>query len=459
MGFRYPDLLASKIGRLVTFFLLYMVEGIPLGFTATAIATQMRRQGVGPELIGAFVGSLYLPWAFKWIAGPFVDTFASDRFGRRRLWILLMQLGMVATLCIAYPVDFVKNLALFSTIIAVHNAFAATMDVAIDSLACNVLPEHERGIANGFMFGGAGFGQTVGGAIVLFLTGVMPFQATYFFVMGVILAVTLFVVVPLREKYEPRPAVPGPKLAAVADQLGRFVIDAFRAFTGTRAAAVGVLSALLPLGAYALSLALQSTLSVELGMNDQQVATLQLWSTIIFSVTCIMGGWFSDRFGRRRTLALFVALTAVPTLWLAWELQRHNWIHSIPPDAANRPPVPPALLAAFWIACLTYQVFQGLYYGIRSALFMDITTPAVAATQFTAYMAMNNFAISYTSTWQGIAITKLGYPMTLVLDSVAGLLPILLLPLMTPPRRAGAPVHAPFAAPRPGDAIPEGTGP
>ena len=101
---RLPDLLATKAGRLTTFFLLYVTEGIPLGFTATAIATQMRRQGLGPVAIGAFVGSLYLPWAFKWLAGPFVDTFSSDRFGRRRLWILMMQIGMVATLAAAMPV-------------------------------------------------------------------------------------------------------------------------------------------------------------------------------------------------------------------------------------------------------------------------------------------------------------------------------------------------------------------
>ena len=55
------DLLATKRGRQLAFFLLYVTEGIPLGFTATAVATQMRRQGVGPEAIGAFVGSLYLP--------------------------------------------------------------------------------------------------------------------------------------------------------------------------------------------------------------------------------------------------------------------------------------------------------------------------------------------------------------------------------------------------------------
>ena len=55
---RMPDLLSTRRGRLATFFFLYLTEGIPLGFTATAVATQMRRQGVGPAEIGAFVASL-----------------------------------------------------------------------------------------------------------------------------------------------------------------------------------------------------------------------------------------------------------------------------------------------------------------------------------------------------------------------------------------------------------------
>ena len=204
MRLPFPDLLASKKGRLTAFFLLYVTEGIPLGFTATAIATQMRRQGLGPVAIGAFVGSLYLPWAFKWIAGPFVDTFSSDRFGRRRLWILMMQLGMMATLLIAMPVNVVTELGLFTLIILFHNAFGATQDVAIDALAVNVLPEDERGLANGFMFAGASIGQAIGGSGVLFLSAVLPFSTTYFFVIGAIFLVTLFVVLPLKEPAGPR---------------------------------------------------------------------------------------------------------------------------------------------------------------------------------------------------------------------------------------------------------------
>jgi PAT family beta-lactamase induction signal transducer AmpG len=95
------------------------------------------------------------------------------------------------------------------------------------------------------------------------------------------------------------------------------------------------------------------------------------------------------------------------------------------------------LLVTFWATTIIYNVFQGLYYGIRSALFMDITTPAVAATQFTAYMALMNLCISYTAAWQGYAVERIGYPATLVVDSLVGLAGMLLLPLMRPPNASG----------------------
>src|SRR5439155_6814667 len=95
---RLPNLLATAKGRLAAFFFLYITEGIPLGFAATAVATQLRRQDVGPAEIGAFVASFYLPWAFKWAFGPLVDVFASERLGRRRGWIIGTQILMAATL-------------------------------------------------------------------------------------------------------------------------------------------------------------------------------------------------------------------------------------------------------------------------------------------------------------------------------------------------------------------------
>jgi PAT family beta-lactamase induction signal transducer AmpG len=119
---------------------------------------------------------------------------------------------------------------------------------------------------------------------------------------------------------------------------------------------------------------------------------------------------------------------SVPVFYLMNELSRFGWIMPVSVTAENRPSVPPALVTALWIATLAYAVFQGLMYGTRSAIMMDVTNPAVAATQFTAYMALMNLAISYSATWQGIAVEAWGYPTTMMVDGILGLACLLVLP-------------------------------
>jgi MFS family permease len=390
-----PNLLASRNGRLTAFFFLYLTEGIPLG---------------------------------------------SDRFGRRRVWIVVMQCLMVASLMAALPVRFSVETQLFTLLILIHNAFGATQDVAIDALAVNTLREDERGLANGLMFGGAYLGQTIGGSGVLFLTPHVGFSNTYFFVAASILAVTLLVALPMKEPPDPaRAAGKGPGLAGAARELRQFVVGSFHAFTGSRGAFVGLLVALMPAGAYALGLALQSNLGVELGLDDSRIGLLNLWSTVVSALGCVAGGWLSDRLGRRRMLALYLVGTALPTLWLAWTMQQAHWILPVSVHAANRPVAPAALISTFWVMVVLYSAAQGLMYGTRTALFMDVTVPRVAATQFTAYMALLNVVLSYSATWQGWAVERWGYPRTLLVDAVAGLLCIALLPLMSPVSKKTAP--------------------
>ncbi|HKQ20017.1 MAG TPA: MFS transporter [Candidatus Eisenbacteria bacterium] len=441
---RLPDLLATPRGRLAAFFLLYLTEGLPAGFTGSAIATQMRRQGLEPAVIGTFIGVLYIPWAIKWVFGPFVDVLSSDRWGRRRLWILITQTMMVAMLLLAMPVSFKNQLGLFTALILIHNIFAATQDVAIDALAVNVLRPEERGLANGLMFGGNYVGIALGGAGVLLLTPLIGFQTTFLFVAGAVALVTILVPFPMREPPgPPRMWAQGSRAIAVGRELGRFVRDTGAAFLGSRPAFVAIFLALLPMGAYALSLSLQSNLAVDLGLDDQHVGMLGMASTILSAGFCILGGWLSDRFGRRRTLAIFIAGTTIPTIALAVAMQHFGWILPLNQLGSHRPVPPDALVSIFWSLVLAYAVFQGLMYGVGTAIYMDVTTPAVAATQFTAYMALCNVVYSYSPMWQGHALQTWGYPATLVLDAVFGLLCLLLLPLMG--RRRGAPLDSPGA--------------
>jgi PAT family beta-lactamase induction signal transducer AmpG len=473
-----PNLLASARGRLLAFFLLYTTEGVPLGFAATAVATQLRRMGVGPAEIGAFVASFYLPWAFKWAFGPVVDVVRSRRFGHRRAWIIGTQLGMALTLLGLMGVALPQGLALFTAILLVHNTIAAVQDVAIDALAVNTLAEEERGLANGLMFAGASLGQALGGAGVLAVIGITGLQGGIVVVAAAILAVTVFVVLPMKEAFarQAGPAEAGSfdaapsglgaavapsglgaavapsGLGAAVAQMRQFTEEAFRSFLGSRGAFVGVWAALLPASAMSLSLALQSNLAVELGMNDDEVALQSLVSVIVSGLCMVIGGWISDRLGRRRTLAVYIVLTSLPVFYLAWQLQAAGYVMPRAPGGAPMR----ELIVQLWIATVAFNVALGLTYGTRIAVFMDVTNPAVAGTQFTAYMAMSNLAIAFAATWQGVAIERLGYPVTLLIDALFGMAGIALLPWMTrvvsgasaavPGLPSGAPAAADVAA-------------
>ena len=426
-----PNLLATRRGRLTAFFFLYVTEGIPLGFAATAVATQLRRQDVGPAEIGAFVGSFYLPWAFKWAFGPFIDVFTSERLGRRRGWILGTQIMLIATLLACTGLELPSQLGLLTLVLLVHNSFGAMQDVAIDALAVNTLHEDERGLANGVMFAGAALGSALGGSGVLFMMSAIGIRGGFVFVAACIAMVTIFIVLPLRETATPLAERRLAGMASAAREMKRFSVEAFRSFVGTRGAFSGLFFALLPAGAMSLGLALQSNLAVEVGMSDDDVAWLSLWSQIITAACMVLGGYWSDRFGRRRTLFVYLALMSLPVLYLMGVLIEHQWIMPVAQTAGRRIATP-ALVTAVWLATLLYAVPQGLMYGTRSALFMDVTNPAVAATQFTAYMAMMNLAIAYSATWQGIAIEALGYPTTLLIDAITGVFCLAVLPFIKP---------------------------
>ena len=445
---RLPNLLETRRGRLLAFFALYMAEGIPAGFTGTAVATQMRRQGLDPAVIGGFIGVLYIPWAFKWALGPFVDVVTVERWGRRRFWILLTQTLMAITVVAAMLVDLRTNLILFTSVVFVLNVFSAAQDVAIDALAVNTLRLEERGAANGLMFGGSFLGNAMGGAGVLLLTPWIGFRSTFLLVAGGIMAVTLLVAVPLRETVAAGAIRTAGTLHDVTRAIGEFAREAVGAFARSRGALAAVFLALLPMGPYALSFSVQTNLSVELGLSDRQLGTLSLLSATLGAAFCVLGGWISDRYGRRRSLSLFILAMAIPTVILAVAMARHGWWMPVDPLAPNRPVPPPDLIALFWTVTLLYGVFQGLMYGAGTAIYMDVTDPRVAATQFTAYMALCNVVYAYTPKWQGVSIVRLGYPTTLAIDTVFGLLCLLLIPFLGM-RRGDR------AEPAPGAAIPE----
>jgi len=454
----FPNLLATRKGRLAGFCALYVSEGLPQGFTATAVAIEFKRMGMTGEAIGSFAAFIMLPWAWKWIVGPFVDNLHFRRFGRRKQWIVGAQLGMLATLIAALLVfpkietdpegaRTVIGLGLFTTILLINNIFSATQDVAIDALACNTLAEHERGLANGLMFGGAQAGAAIGGSGVLYLKGWLGFSFASLLAPLLLLCILSIVVFTFFERRldDDASAPPAPfdvpPVTRALQEIASYLVIVGRTFFMTRRGFLGLLLAILPFGGMALSLVVSTVITPTLGMNDDEIATLGLVSSVVFVVCCMLGGFLSDRCGRRLTLAVFSAGTLLPTLWMGWQLHSAGWIYPVEAATDGAWPRHEALINAWWIAGLTYSVFQGLMYGIRTAFCMDIVEPRIAATQFTAYMAMLNLVTIYSYWWEGMAITPadhggwgLTYLQIFLIDAGLGAVFLLVIPFVKPRR-------------------------
>jgi MFS transporter, PAT family, beta-lactamase induction signal transducer AmpG len=420
---RLPNLLATKRGRLFAFFWLYVTEGIPYGFATIVIVAQLRDEGHAEDEIGYFSGLILLPWAFKWMVGPFVDLIFSDRLGRRRGWIVGCQVAMAVSLLACIPIDRSSGLVALTIALTIHNCFAATQDVAIDALACGSLPPDERGLGNGLMFAGAYFGQTIGASVVLFLMDGVSWLPG--------LTVTVFVAVPLREQATKSAGVVGASAAQASREVRNYVVEAFTSFFASRRSLIALMICLLPCGALFLGMQLHTALARRLEYSDGDLAKLVFWSTVISGSFCVVGGYLSDRIGRRLSLSVYVVLSVVPTLWLASEMYYGlKWTDFGSRTGSVPESIPESIKWTFWYAIMFFSAVQGMIYGTRIAIFMDIANPTVAGTQFTAYMAMQNIVLSYTAMWQGEAISQFGYAGCLLIDCGIGLVVLVLLPFL-----------------------------
>jgi len=413
------NLLDSTRGRFTTFGLLYISEGIPYGFSSTAMVAFMRVEGLSLAQIGAFVAALFIPWSFKWVWAPLIDLIKLHRFGGRKAWILFCTTMMIGTLLIVAAVDFHTNFQLLLIAIVLNNFFCATQDVAIDSLAVSVLREEERGRGNGFMFGGQYLGIALGGGGAVFVFGIWGFDVALMYVSSLLLLSWLFVLIFVKDPDVERH--PEPSHADVAGTLARelkvFLNELHIGFMRSgRGPKLALIFALLPCGAMALQYAILGTIVVDFGLSTNQIAAISIYNTIAAGLGCLIGGAIGDRFGLIKVQGGFYILTALPTLLLASQIASVG-LENVP-------------LGLFYGIVITHGLVFGMAYGVHNAIFMGMTNPAVAATQFTAFMGMTNLAISYSNYWQGIAADRFGYAMVLYLDAAIMLVPLAIIPFL-----------------------------
>ncbi len=162
-----PALNQSARLRYVTFFYLYVMQGIPSGFALTALANYLIGQGAAPNIVGSFVAIIGTPWILQFMWGPIVDRYQYSVMGRRKQWIVLMQTGaFLTTLCLLFITNPTQQITTIAVIFFIHSIFASFQDTSVDATAILVVPEKERGRINAFMRGGWLMGIVVGAAVL-----------------------------------------------------------------------------------------------------------------------------------------------------------------------------------------------------------------------------------------------------------------------------------------------------
>lgn len=145
---------------------LYFAQGLPFGFQSKGLKLALTQLGLSMTAV-TLSSALSLPWSLKPLLGPFVDRHGSERFGRRKSWIVPAQLGLAASCAVAALLP--PSEALASLLVAVFfmNLFAATQDVPVDGLAVDLLGERELGAGNAVQVVGYKVGMIVGGSLLI----------------------------------------------------------------------------------------------------------------------------------------------------------------------------------------------------------------------------------------------------------------------------------------------------
>ena len=156
--------------RYFTGALAYFAQGIPKGLLHIALPAWLAAEGVAPVEIAGFLGVIMLPWAFKLLVGPLMDHYEYLPMGKRRPWVLTMQLGMVISLLgLGLIEDPASQIGMLMVVGFVINTFTAAQDVAVDGMAIDLVPLEEEGRLNSFM----SFGKAVGWAATSAVTGTL----------------------------------------------------------------------------------------------------------------------------------------------------------------------------------------------------------------------------------------------------------------------------------------------
>ncbi len=395
----YDTLRTVFSGRMLVAFAMGFASGLPLLLTITLLQAWLTEEQVDLGTIGLFA-LVQLPYTLKFLWAPLVDRYRWPFLGRRRGWMLVIQLALMASIATLGMTEPATSPWLVAACALGVTFFSASQDIVIDAYRREALADDELGLGASLAVNGYRVGMLAAGGGGLILADLIPFEQVFLlFALVMLIGVITTLLSP-----EPAEAVGAPRTlkAAVVDPF----VEYFR-----RDHALWILAFILlyKLGE-TMAMAMTTPFYLELGFTKTEIgAVVKLfgfWATVIGG---LVGGVVILRIGIYRALLWFGLLQALATTGfavLAW-MGPGASVAALAVVIAGENLSGGAGTAAYvgFMASITDKRFTATQYALLSSM-MGI--PRVLAAAPTGYMAE--------------ALGWLGFFVVCVLITIPGLL-------------------------------------
>jgi len=296
--------------RILSIGLLGFASGLPLALSGPTLQAWFTTAGMSLRDIGwiTLIGQAYV---FKFLWAPLLDRLPLPFLGRRRGWILLMQLLCGAAL-IGMSFYTPQGAAATLAFLGVLLAFAsATQDIAYDAHRTDLLRPEERGWGTAFMQGGYRAAMLVSGALSLILADHVGWAWVYR-LMGALMLAAILVTVTSPDAPDEQPT------RSFAEAVVQPFMDFFQRY-GMLALAWLALMVLYKLcDAFALSLSTTFLLRVPQFTLTQLGAINKTFGLAAGLCGALAGGWVVTRMRLFPALLLLGVLQALVNLGYIW---------------------------------------------------------------------------------------------------------------------------------------------
>jgi PAT family beta-lactamase induction signal transducer AmpG len=294
-------------GRMLVAFLMGFSCGLPLLLTMGVLQAWMKEEGVDLTWVG-MITLVQSPYSWKFLWSPLLDRFALPLLGRRRGWLLIAQLALMASIAALGRSDPVAHPGWMVASAVLVAFFSATQDIVVDAYRREDLPDEELGLGSSLYVYGYRIGMWAASGGGLILADHIPFSQVYLVMAAGLIpgvATTLLAPEPRVENGPPRSL-----REAIWDPLADFIL---------RDSALWILAFILlyKIGD-TMAAAITTPFYLELGFSKSEIgAVVKLfgaWATI---AGAIGGGILMLRLGIHRSLWVFGVLQAVSTAGFA----------------------------------------------------------------------------------------------------------------------------------------------